>query len=78
MADVAADVNGEVATDGAGGGGEGVGGTEDGCSELWLDIVFCEKGYHGEGINVLRPVLTASRPSQTMAQMGPLSMSVRR
>lgn len=24
---------------------------------------------------VLRPVLTASRPSQTMAQMGPLSMS---
>lgn len=28
-------------------------------------------------IGVLRPVLTASRPSQTMAQMGPLSMSVR-
>lgn len=28
------------------------------------------------GVNVLRPVLTTSRPSQTMAQMGPLSMSV--
>src|SRR3569833_1253906 len=27
------------------------------------------------GRNVPRPVLTASRPSQTMAQMGPLSMS---
>lgn len=30
VADVAADVDGEVATDGARGGGEGVGGTEEG------------------------------------------------
>lgn len=30
VADVAADIDGEVATDGARGGGEGVGGTEDG------------------------------------------------
>lgn len=30
VADVAADVDGEVATDGAGGRGKGVGGTEDG------------------------------------------------
>jgi len=29
------------------------------------------------GFDVLRPVLTASRPSQTIAQMGPLSMSER-
>ncbi len=27
-------------------------------------------------LDVLRPVLTASRPSQTIAQMGPLSMSM--
>lgn len=39
VADVAADVDGEVATDGAGGGGEGVGGAEDGCCRGWLDIV---------------------------------------
>ena len=32
VADVAADVDGVVATDGAGGRGEGVGGAEDGCS----------------------------------------------
>lgn len=30
VADVAADVNGEITTDGARGGGKGVGGTEDG------------------------------------------------
>lgn len=30
----------------------------------------------GEILDVLRPVLTASRPSQTMAQMGPLNMSM--
>ena len=33
----------------------------------------------GRGVeeeNIPRPVLTASRPSQTMAQIGPLPMSV--
>ena len=33
-------------------------------------------GEDEERKDVLRPVLTASRPSQTMAQMGPLSMSI--
>lgn len=47
VADVAADVDGEVATDGAGGGGEGVGGTEDGCSRAWLGIVFGKRGWGG-------------------------------
>lgn len=37
VADVAADVDGVVATDGAGGRGQGVGGTEDGC-ERWGQI----------------------------------------
>jgi hypothetical protein len=69
VADVAADIDGEVTTDGAGGGGKGVGGTEDGCCML---IMGTYDEYVG---NLLRPVLTASRPSQTMATMGPLSMS---
>jgi hypothetical protein len=34
VADVAADIDGEVTTDGARGGGEGVGGTEDDCSTV--------------------------------------------
>lgn len=34
VADVAADIDGEVTADGAGGGGKGVGGTEDGCGML--------------------------------------------
>ena len=34
VADVAADVDGEVAADGAGGGGEGVGGAEEGCDAV--------------------------------------------
>jgi hypothetical protein len=32
---------------------------------------------NGEGgVNILRPVLTASRPSQTMAAIGPLPISI--
>jgi hypothetical protein len=37
VADVAADIDGEVTTDGAGGGGKGVGGTEDGCYMLVIE-----------------------------------------
>lgn len=64
--------NGVVTTDGARSGGKGVGGTEDGCGQM-LDT----KGTMGylNGLYILRPVLTTSRPSQTMATMGPLSMS---
>jgi hypothetical protein len=65
VADVAADVDGEVATDGAGGRGKGVGSTEDGW--ISLETVFRCRTV----LNLHRPVLTASRPSQTMAQMGP-------
>ena len=65
MADVAADIDGEVAADGAGSGGERVGGTEDD----WR-LSAPGSGGRSEG-NIPRPVLTASRPSQTMAQMGP-------
>lgn len=47
VADVAADVDGEVTTDGAGGGGEGVGGTEDGCGRerTWLAFHSTWKRY---------------------------------
>lgn len=72
MADVATDVDGEVTTDGARGGGKGVGGTEDGCRNKISGRCETLKTVH-----LLRPVLTASRPSQTMAQMGPDSMSTR-
>lgn len=41
VADVAADVDGEVATDGAGGRGNGVGGTEDGCLRVHCQIMYC-------------------------------------
>ena len=72
MADVAADVDGEVTTDGARGRGSGVGGAENG----WCYVRNGKNSMLG-GFDLLRPVLTASRPSQTMAQMGPESMSVK-
>jgi hypothetical protein len=73
VADVAADIDGVVTTDGTWGGGEGVGGTE----ESWGRNVR-GAGWRGRGVEgyVLRPVLTASRPSQTIAQIGPEPMSV--
>lgn len=76
VADVAANVNGEVTTDGTGGGSQGVGGTEEDYRRFLV-----RKGVSVEklvGLYIPRPVLTASRPSQTMAQMGPLIMSVYR
>ena len=71
MADVAADVDGEVTTDGARGRGSGVGGAENG----WCYVRNGKNSMLGR-FDLLRPVLTASRPSQTMAQMGPEFMSV--
>lgn len=75
VADVAADVDGKVAADGAWLGGKRVGGTE----KSWRQD--CEMG-RGEVTGELReeyvprPVLTASRPSQTIAQIGPLPISI--
>ena len=65
--------NGVVTTDGTRGGGKRVGGTEDGC---YKQLVSSKpKSLSSMKENLLRPVLTTSRPSQTMAAMGPLSMS---
>lgn len=65
--------NGVVTTDGTGGGIERVGGTKDGCtsamSATYPSVPTIDRA------SLLRPVLTTSRPSQTMATMGPLSMS---
>lgn len=47
MADIAADVNGEITTDGAGGGGQGVGGTED--DTAGLDDVTALPDHGGDG-----------------------------
>ena len=63
--------NGVVTTDGTWGGGKRVRSTKQGCDGQLLVMDLVERLLH-----VLRPVLTASRPSQTMAQMGPLSMSI--
>lgn len=40
VADVAADIDGEVTTDGARGGGQGVGGAEEDCGEIILSAVW--------------------------------------
>lgn len=50
MADVATDIDGEVTTDGAGGGGKGVGGTEDGWQRLVrYGVIGASKvTYHGQ------------------------------
>lgn len=72
VADVAANINGVVATDGARCRSQWVGGTEESYRERKL------ASFEQYQIlkYVLRPVLTASRPSQTIAQMGPLPMSI--
>ena len=64
--------NGVVPADGTWGGGHRVRSTKQGCDGQLLMISLAVGLKH-----VLRPVLTASRPSQTMAQMGPLNMSVK-
>lgn len=73
MADVAALVEGVVATDGARGRGEGVGGTEDSLRAVSMEASGRKRIKRR---NLPRPVLTASRPSQTMAHMGWFFMSV--
>lgn len=64
--------DGVVPSDGTWGGGQRVRSTEQGCDgqPLVMHLV-------GAILHVLRPVLTASRPSQTMAQMGPLNISIK-
>jgi len=52
VADVAANVEGEVTTDGAGGGGEGVGGTEDGAAGLDGVTALPDHGADGAGAHV--------------------------
>lgn len=39
-------------------------------------LALVSKGLGRSGGSIPRPVLTASRPSQTMATMGPLFMSI--
>ena len=63
--------DGVVPADGTWGGGQRVRSTEQSCDGQLL-VMDTGRG----SLHVLRPVLTASRPSQTMAQMGPLNMSV--
>ena len=53
VADVAADVDGEVATDGARGGGKGVGGTEDGAASLDGVTTLPDHGADGARQHVL-------------------------
>jgi len=52
VADVATDVNGEVATDGAGGGGSGVGGTEEGTAGLDGITALPDHGADGARVHV--------------------------
>ena len=52
VADVAANVEGEVTTDGAGGRGEGVGGTEDGAAGLDGVTALPDHGADGAGAHV--------------------------
>jgi hypothetical protein len=52
VADVAADVNGVVTTDGAGGRGEGVGGTEDGTAGLDGVTALPDHGADGARVHV--------------------------
>ena len=65
--------DGVVPSDSTWCGGQRVGSTEQDCDGQPLVIHLV-----GRIVHVLRPVLTASRPSQTMAQMGPLNMSIKR
>jgi hypothetical protein len=52
VADVATDVNGEVATDGAGGRGRGVGGTEEGTAGLDGITALPDHGADGARVHV--------------------------
>jgi hypothetical protein len=52
VADVAANVDGVVTTDGARGGGEGVGGTEDGAAGLDGVTALPDHGADGAGTHV--------------------------
>lgn len=70
VANIATNIDGIVTSDGTGSGGKRVGGTKDGYS-----LVNRRSNVQGMKDSLLRPVLTASRPSQTMAVMGPLNMS---
>jgi hypothetical protein len=56
VADVATDVNGEVATDGARGGGSGVGGTEKGTAGLDGVAALPDHGADGARVHVCRLV----------------------
>jgi hypothetical protein len=57
VAHVAADIESEVATDSAGGRGEGVGGTEDGAASLDGVTALPDHGADGAGTHVWRVVL---------------------
>jgi hypothetical protein len=72
VADIAADIDSVVTADGTWLGSEGVGCTEEDCHILVEVDGMLEVG---RGQDLPRPVLTASRPSQTIAQIGPLPMS---
>ena len=52
VADVAANVDGEVTTDGTGGGGQGVGGTEDGTAGLDDVLTLPDHGADGAAQHV--------------------------
>lgn len=52
VADVAADIDGVVTTDGAGGGGQGVGGTEDGAAGLDGVLALPDHGADGAAQHV--------------------------
>jgi hypothetical protein len=72
VADVATDIDGIVATDGPWGRCKRVGGSEN----HYSSVSDGSKARKDVAWFILRPTLQASRPSQTMAQIGPLSMSV--
>jgi hypothetical protein len=72
VTDVATDIDGIVTADGTRGRCKRVGGPEDHCSS----VNHGSKSREDVAWLILRPTLQASRPSQTMAQIGPLSMSV--
>lgn len=52
VADVAANVEGEVTTDGAGSGGQGVGGTQDGAASLDSVLALPDHGADGTAQHV--------------------------
>lgn len=59
VADVAADVNGEVATDGARSGGSGVGGTEKGTASLDGVTALPDHGADGSRVHVCREIVSS-------------------